>query len=48
MKVMITGTSQGIGKAIAELFLENGYTVVGIDRQAAGIDTVSVSYHTTL
>ena len=37
MKVMITGTSQGIGKAIAELFLENGYTVVGIDRQAAGI-----------
>ncbi len=37
MKVMITGTTQGIGKAIAELFLENGYTVVGIDRQAAGI-----------
>lgn len=37
MKVMITGTSQGIGKAIAELFLTNGYVVVGIDRQEASI-----------
>ena len=25
MKVLITGTSQGIGKAIAELFLQNGH-----------------------
>lgn len=37
MKVMITGTSQGIGKAIAELFLTNGSEVVGIDRQEASI-----------
>lgn len=37
MKVMITGTSQGIGKAIAELFLTNGNEVVGIDRQEASI-----------
>lgn len=37
MKVMITGTSQGIGKAIAELFLTKGYEVVGIDRQEASI-----------
>ena len=38
MKVLITGTSQGIGKAIAELFLKKGHSVIGIDRQSASID----------
>ncbi len=37
MKVLITGTSQGIGKAIAEIFLKNGHDVFGIDRQKASI-----------
>ena len=38
MKVLITGTSQGIGKAVAELFLEKGHEVVGIDRKASAIE----------
>ena len=37
MKVLITGTSQGIGKAIAGLFLQKGHCVVGIDRQEASL-----------
>lgn len=37
MKVLITGTSQGIGKAIASIFLENGHDVIGIDRNEASI-----------
>lgn len=37
MKVLITGTAQGIGKAIAEIFLKENHEVVGIDRQEASI-----------
>ena len=37
MKILITGTTQGIGQAIAELFLKNGHEVLGIDRQPASI-----------
>lgn len=37
MKILITGTSQGIGKAIAEYFLSRSHTVIGIDRQSASI-----------
>ena len=37
MKVLITGTSQGIGKAIAERFLREKHTVIGIDRQDASV-----------
>lgn len=33
MHVIITGTSTGLGKAIAESFLEKGYSVTGIGRR---------------
>jgi len=38
MKVLITGTSQGIGLAVAKLFMQKGHTVIGIDRQAAALE----------
>ena len=38
MKTLITGTSQGIGKAIALLFLVNGHEVIGIDRNDSSIN----------
>jgi NAD(P)-dependent dehydrogenase (short-subunit alcohol dehydrogenase family) len=37
MKILITGTSQGIGRAIAGIFLENGHEVIGLDRQASDL-----------
>lgn len=37
MKIVITGTSNGIGKAIANKFLEQGHQVIGIDVQPSTI-----------
>ena len=44
MKVLITGTSQGIGKAIAELFLNKGHMVIGIDRQESAFTDESYAH----
>lgn len=45
MKVLITGTAQGIGKAIAELFLKNGHDVFGIDRQESTISSAQYTHY---
>lgn len=37
MNVLVTGSSGGIGQAIAQLFLERGHTVYGFDRKASTI-----------
>lgn len=38
MRVLITGTSSGIGRATARLFLLNGHEVFGIDRNPSTIN----------
>lgn len=45
MKVLVTGSSQGIGKAIAQLFLDEGHSVIGIDRQPASITHISYTHY---
>lgn len=39
MKVLITGSSNGIGRAIAEKFLKTGHTVYGIDRLPGTVES---------
>lgn len=45
MKVVITGTSQGIGRATALKFIQCGHSVYGIDKQPSSIDDVNYSHH---
>lgn len=45
MRVLITGTTQGIGKAIAEHFLKENHEVIGFDRNEAGITHANYTHY---
>ena len=45
MKILITGTTQGIGRAIAELFLDKGHDVIGIDRLGGSIEHKNYTHY---
>ncbi len=45
MNAIITGTSCGIGKAIAEHFLDNGWTVFGLDIQGPSIQREGYTHY---
>ena len=40
---LVTGAGQGIGRAIAERFLKDGFSVVAVDRNQAGLDTLKAT-----
>lgn len=45
MKIVVTGSAQGIGKAVAQRFLQEGHEVIGIDRQGSGIDHMNYIHY---
>lgn len=45
MNVAISGTSRGIGKAIAELFLQNGFRVYGVDLLPSSIENPNYRHY---
>lgn len=45
MKVMITGSRTGIGKSLAEHFLESGHDVIGCSRKPSAIDHPHYRHH---
>ena len=47
MKILITGTSSGIGKAIAEIFLSRGHDVFGLDMLPQTIENPHYTHFVT-
>jgi len=45
MKILITGTTQGIGQAIAKKFLAEGHIVIGIDRMEKSIEHPAYTHY---
>lgn len=45
MKILITGSSNGIGLATAKLFLERGYEVVGLDLLPSKIENTNYKHY---
>ena len=48
MKILITGTSSGIGKGCAEFFLKKGHEVYGFDKNAAWISEIRIPTRNSL
>ena len=47
MKVIVTGSSNGIGKAIAKKFLDCGHRVIGIDKEKSSVKHKSYTHIVT-
>lgn len=45
MRLLVTGSSQGIGRAVAEHFLANGHEVIGIDIKPSSINNAHYEHH---
>ncbi|MBA3743889.1 SDR family oxidoreductase [Sporichthya sp.] len=48
MRVLVTGAGSGIGRSLVEQLLTAGHTVVGVDRDTAGVPAGCVALHCDL